>query len=267
MTKSDLTAYENIDAINWSTLKHARESMLLYRHSVDNPPEDNPRFAIGRAIHTAILQPEKLADEYAVFEGQRRAGKAWDAFAEQNANKTILKAEEWQSVQKAAARVTEDPIAREWLNLDMALVERPITWIDPYTKLACKARPDVVHSATVEVKSCGTTEERRFIRQATDLGYFGQLAFYRRGYRELTKMWLPCAIVAVEVDPPHDVAVFVADEDSLRVADDEITRLLSNVAECRKSGKWPGRYHTTRKMVMPPYARKEEFNFDEMEAA
>jgi len=268
MTKSDIDKYDNIDAIRWSVLKHARTSMLHYRHAVDNPTEDNTRFAVGRAIHTAILEPDKLSQQYAVFGGARRAGKAWESFAAEHDGKTILKREEWDAVMTAAERVANSDIAKVCLNRDFALIERPITWVDPFTKLACKARPDAVHSAIVEVKSTNTVDERAFIRNATNLGYFGQLAFYRRGYRELTKLWLPCLIVAVETDAPHDVGVFVVDEDSLRVADDEITRLLTKVAECTKSGEWPGRYETTRPMVMPAWARTpEEFDFENVEAA
>ena len=267
MTKIDLQAYDSLDAIRWSNLKYARESMLLYKHHVDNPTADNPRFAVGRAIHTAILEPEKLTDQYAVFDGARRAGKAWDAFEAENAGKTILKREEWDAVHAAAERVARHELAQETLNRDMALIERAITWIDPYTKLACKARPDCVHSMIVEVKSTNSVDERDFIRNATKLGYFGQKAFYRRGYRELTKLWLPCAIVAVETDAPHDIGVFTIDEDSLRVADDEITRLLAKVAECKKTGKWPGRYDNARTMTLPPWAREvdaEEFDFSEV---
>lgn len=262
-----MARYEDIDAVRWSNLKHARVSMLEYQHAVNNPTPDNHRFAVGRAIHTAILEPEKLNEQYAVFTGARRSGKAWDEFNEQNAAKTILKTEEWDAVNRAAERVAKHELAQEWINRDLALIERPITWVDPYSKLPCKARPDSVHSAIVEVKSTNTVDERDFIRNASKMGYFGQLAFYRRGYRELTKMWLPCAIVAVEVEAPHDIGVFVVDEDSLRVADDEISRLLSKVAECTKTGKWPGRYDAARPMSMPPWARNEEFNFDEVEAA
>jgi hypothetical protein len=254
--------YFRIDAINWSTLKYMRQSPLHYRSAVDSPDEDTTRFGVGRAIHSAILQPERLTLDYAVFEGKRRQGKTWDKFEAENATKTILKRDEWSSVESLAKRVQSDPVAQEWLGGGKALVERPITWTDAATGLACKAKPDAVHSAVVDVKSTSTIDERQFLANATRLGYFGQLAFYRRGYRTLTKLSLPCAILAVEVDAPHDIGVFVIDEDSLRVADEEITRLLAKVAECRKSGEWPGRYQKAQTMVLPDWARGEvDFNF------
>jgi hypothetical protein len=259
--------HQAIEAINYSTLKEMRVSPLHYRHSVDNPREDTARFGIGRAVHTAILQPDRLSIDYAVFDGARRAGKAWDAFEAEHDGKTILKRDEWALVQAITKRVGADPIAREWLSLDKALIERPITWTDAATGLQCKGRPDVVHSAIVDVKSTSTIDERAFRAQAARLGYFGQLAFYRRGYRTLTKLSLPCAIVAVELEAPHDVGVFVVDEDSLRVADEEISRLLAKVSECRKTGKWPGRYQAVQTLTLPDWARGGENDFNFWEAA
>jgi hypothetical protein len=256
--------YEAIDAVNWSTLKHMDVSPLHYKHSIDNPAADTTRFGIGRAIHTAILQPERLATDYAVFDGSRRAGKAWDAFEAENAGKTILKRAEWDAVQNLAQHVLEDEVAQQWLGGKNALIERPITWTDKVTGLRCKARPDAVHSAIAEVKSTSSIDDRKFRSLATSMGYFGQVAFYRRGYHELTKMWLPCALIPVEVDAPHDVGVFVVDEESLRVADDKISRLLAKVAECRKTGVWPGRYQKAQTLTLPDYARdSDDYNFTE----
>lgn len=257
--------YEDIDAVNWSTLRYMKQSPLHYKHAVDNPREDTTRFGIGRAIHTAILQPERLTLDYVVFDGARRAGKAWDAFEAENAGKTILKRDEMAAVEAIAKRVSDDPMMREWINHDLALIERPITWTDPTTGIECKGRPDAVHSAIVDVKSTSTIDERKVRATAASLGYFAQLAFYRRGYRTLTKLQLPCAVLAVEVEPPYDCGVFVVEEDSLRVADEEITRLLMRVAECRKSGMWPGRYQTAQTLALPNWARGTS-DFD-MEAA
>ena len=48
-----------------------------------------PAFAIGTYFHTAILEPEKLGEECAVWDGTRR-GKAWDQFQIDNAGKAIV---------------------------------------------------------------------------------------------------------------------------------------------------------------------------------
>jgi hypothetical protein len=264
VSAAEFADYVKIDAVNWSTLKNMRTSPLHYRHAIDSPDDDTTRFGIGRAIHTATLEPHKLSTDYAVFEGKRRDGKAWDKFEAENITKTILKRDEMRRVQSLASRVATNDVAQDWLGRGKALIERSITWTDPATGIACKARPDAVHSAIVDVKSTSSIDERQFIKLATRMGYFGQLAFYRRGYRTLTKLSLPCAILAVEVDAPHDIGVFTIDDESLRVADDEITRLLAKLAECRKTNEWPGRYQKAQTMTLPDWALGEsDFNFGE----
>lgn len=263
-----MTKYEDIDAVNWSTLKHMDTSPLHYRDAVDRPPEDTTEFAMGRATHAAILQPERLPLDYVVFDGERR-GNAWKDFKKEHEGATILRRDEMDSVMRIAECVLSHPVAKEWLNLDMALIERAITWIDPATGIKCKGRPDAVHAAIVDLKGASSIDERIFRAQAARLGYFGQLAFYRRGYRTLTKLpAMQCALIAVETSAPHDVGVFVVDEDSMRVADDKITRLLAKVAECRKTGKWPGRYPMAHTIEMPAWAREDEVaDFFDVEAA
>jgi hypothetical protein len=256
--------YDAIDAINHSTLKHIAVSPLKYRHVVDNGIDDTALFGVGRAIHAAVLQPERLSIDFAIYEGKRRSGKAWDKFEADNAGLTILKRDEWDGAMAAADKVKNDPVAAEWLNLGKALIERPIRWVDKATGLTCKGRPDSVHSAIVDLKGTNSIDERVFRALATRMSYFGQLAFYRRGYHALTNLWLPCADIAVEMDPPYDVGVFVVDDESLRVADDKISRLLAKVAECRKTGVWPGRYQKAQTMTLPDWAREEsDYNFGE----
>lgn len=52
--------------------------------------KENPNFTEGSYVHSLLLEPEKVAEEYAFFDGWRKAGKEWEAFKAVNANKTIL---------------------------------------------------------------------------------------------------------------------------------------------------------------------------------
>lgn len=49
-------------------------------------------FVEGSFVHTLILEPEKVVTDYAVFEGLRRSGKAWESFKETYKGKTLLTA-------------------------------------------------------------------------------------------------------------------------------------------------------------------------------
>lgn len=60
--------YEDIDAINYSTLKLFEKSAAYAQHMIDHPEEreDKAHLLRGRAIHCAILEPEKFDNRYVV---------------------------------------------------------------------------------------------------------------------------------------------------------------------------------------------------------
>lgn len=65
--------YRQIDAINWSSLKHMAESPMLYRHMLDHGRDDTPALAFGRLVHTLVFEPALFNSECAIYEGERRA--------------------------------------------------------------------------------------------------------------------------------------------------------------------------------------------------
>lgn len=69
-----------------------------------------PAFDIGTYFHTALLEPEKLKLECAVYEGVRR-GKDWEAFKEANANKAIITKTELDQANGLINAVQNSPVA------------------------------------------------------------------------------------------------------------------------------------------------------------
>jgi exodeoxyribonuclease VIII len=249
--------YRASEAVNWSTLKFMRLSPLHYLWAAKNVREDTPRLGLGRAVHTAVLEPDDFPLSYAVFDGKQRRGKEWEAFKAANENKTIVKRSEYARALKIRDAILSHPVASCHLRAG-GHVERAIRWTDEATGVECKGRPDLENEFVIDIKTCQSVEERRFASLAARMGYFNQLAFYRSGIATLTGVVKPCVIVAAEIEPPHDVGVFVIDEDSLGVAEEENARLLARVAECRASGEWPGRYQEQRSLSLPAWMWSDE---------
>jgi hypothetical protein len=266
LTDTEFEQYRARKAINISTLKSMRISPLHYQHARKTVVEDRPRMGMGRAVHTAVLEPHLFPSLYVIYDGDRR-GNAWKDFKAANAKTTILRVDEMEKVRGAAEAIQAHPVARNTLSRENALIERAIEWTDLETGLRCKGRPDHVKGYISDLKTVPTVDERKFRADAARNGFYLQCAFYRRGYRALTKYDLPCAIVAVEMDPPHDVGVFEVDPVSLARADEQITRLLQRVAECEKSGVWPGRHPTARTLTAPEWAHREDEDEQQREAA
>lgn len=244
--------YDKIDAVNWSRLKRMAVSPLHY-YCTATSAEDNDALRRGRAVHLAILEPEKYQSSVAIWpDGKRRAGSAWFEFAQENKAKLIITSKIAEGVEGMRRAVLDHQVAVNYLKRGEA--EKIITWIDSKTGVACKARVDWVsgEGAIVDLKTARSAiDARAFAADAYRRGYFGQLAYYRRGIGGTGH----CVIVAVEPTAPFDVAVYELDATSLAECDEEIDRLLARVRECRESGSWPGSAPEARLLKVPGWAR------------
>jgi PDDEXK-like domain of unknown function (DUF3799) len=232
--------YEQIDAVNWTTLKAMRQSPKHYRYHAAHPTEDTAAMAMGRAVHTAVLEPDRFPLDYAVWKGDRRAGKEWEAFRAANADRTILRADEYAYCLEIRDAVRAHPVAKHLLEAGEA--EKTILWTDDATGLACKGRIDWLNGIGLcDLKTTADLDPLRFGATAARMGYHCQLAFYRRGLAA-NGVQAPVKIMAVEKSAPYDTAVFTLDEDTLYAGDEEVSELLRRVVECRAANAWPGRF-------------------------
>ena len=207
--------YAKIKAINFSTLKEARKSLMHYRYRLANPIEDTPRLAIGRATHTAVFEPDRFLLDYALFTGSIRKGKVWEAFKAANEGRTILKADEYETCLAIRDAVRSHPVAGPALT-PPGEAEKVITWIDIRTGLKCKARLDWYRPGLLcDLKTTTDIDARRFGSLAERMSYHCQMAFYHDGLAALGLDAPLPKIVAVEAAEPHDVAVFAVNEDAL----------------------------------------------------
>lgn len=254
--------YAALPGVNWSTLKDMAKSPLHYRHRVSEPREDTPRMGMGRAVHTAVLEPDRFVLEYAVWSGPRRAGKDYEAFVAANPGRTILRADEYERCLTMRDAVRGNRDARKLLRRGQP--EVVLKWVDPWTRLRCKARLDWLdRGALTDLKTTASIDALDFGRLAGRMLYHGQLAFYRGGLDATEHPKTPVRILAVEADPPHDVGVFVLPGDVLDAGFDLVDELLRKVRKHRSSRRWPGRYQGEQLLELPPWLLTE--SDDELE--
>lgn len=258
--------YRSIDAINFSTLKSMRKSPKQFKYDLENGKSDSVGKSMGRATHTAVLEPEKFNDEYAVFDGKIRKGKAWDLFEKENKNKTILKRDEAESVLRIAREVRSNPVVKRLLSVGEP--EKTLQWIDPGSGLKAKARLDFLAKdgdelIIVDLKGTSDIRAEHFRRDAGKNGYHQQLGFYRSGVETIYSKTPKCVIIAVEIKPPHDVAVFKLEEEALDAGFYDCEEMLEKVAMCKTNNYWPGCYDSIQDLVL----RKWDTGLDQEESA
>ena len=258
--------YLQIDAVSWSSLKYLDQSPLHYKHNLDNPIKATPAMRLGRAAHTLALEPRLFASEFAVYEGDRRAGQDWQAFAAANADRDILKASETGTARAIAAAVHAHPLLAGYR--EGADYEVTVTWTDAGSGIRCKARPDwLPPKVLIDLKTSNTINELRFASHAEKLGYFNQLGHYVAGLEACGHPVEKVLLVAVEAKPPHDIAVFTVAESSIASARQEVSELLKRLRACRDSGRWPGRYESEQLLERPEWATGSDLSitFDDNE--
>lgn len=233
--------YDEIKAVNWSSLKHMATSPLEYRWRVDHPETRKPAWVLGSAVHTLVLEPAKFDSRFAVFEGTRR-GKAWDEWLDAHPGIESLKPDELEQARAIADAIMGHRDASKLIKA--CRFEEVTTWTDEVTGLACKGRIDAIGpTVIVDLKTSRDIAPRSFSRAVGQYLYHGQLAFYCDGAIAAGKLSAdhdPPAIIAAQSGAPYDVAVYELSEDALTQGRLLYRSLLTRLVACHASGLWPG---------------------------
>lgn len=262
--------YFAMPGVNWSSLKVIDTSPLAYKYALENKREDTADLAAGRLLHTLVFEPAKFGAEYAVWEGGDRRGNAWKEFEAANAGRTIFKPSEIEAVRAMAAAVRRHPLVRPYLEAKDGEFERVVTWTDPATGLDCKMKADWIipsQLTLIDLKSTRSIERRRFIGDVAKFDYYGQLAHYSQGCTHGLK-WTPIkrVLIAVEKLAPHDVGVFVLDDEACEIGDEHRDELMAKLKACMDTNDWPGRYSEEQTIDLPGWVHGADdlsITFDE----
>lgn len=141
--------------------------------------EENKAFDIGKAGHGLILEPEKFNAEFVIqpAEIKVRRGNAWDAFKEDNKDKTVITADDMKNCHGMRNSVMAHPFGKKLLTGGRAEVS--YFKCDEETGLIIKCRPDYeLGDLVVDVKTAASADPEEFTRTATRLHYHMQDAIY-----------------------------------------------------------------------------------------
>lgn len=257
--------YDSAEGERWSRLKNMRKSPLHYKHGLQFSNATTDALRMGGAIHCALLEPEHFATRHTTYTESKCKGEGaktrWAEFQAENAHRVILDAEEWNRALAVAAAVRAHPEASKLLAKGRA--EVPLTWKDPATGIACKCRLDWVtyKNQSVELKSALNIESHSFANMAWKYGYFHQVEHYAGGLAaQLGKKseQIESFVIAVESSAPYDVCVYCPDDESLYAAREELAGIMATLAECRRTGVYPGRYTEQTILTAPRYVLDSE---------
>ena len=166
----------------------------------------------GTIIHKMLLEPETFTDEFAIFEGARRAGKQWQEFKEQNEGKTLIKQQELDDANKIINNALSHPVLTEMM-LNKEATEIRLEW--KHKGVDFKGFADLLttfngRKCVVDIKTTFDAG-RRFERDLYYNDYKMQLAMYQDQYDKDTDAY----IVAIETATPFNIQVYKLDDSLL----------------------------------------------------
>ena len=253
--------YDAVSGVSITKLKELRRSPQHYQYMLTHPKTSKP-LTLGIAAHIAVLEPERFATEFAVWERTTEAGamaprkgQYWDAFCAENRGRTVLTPKETALCSKISAAVRESPLAMKYL----AAGDPEVTLLWKQWDRQCKGRVDwLTHidgvPYVVGLKTARDCRPFAFGSQCAKLGYHLQFGFYRDGYEAITAKAPRLVEIVVESAPPHAVAVYRVTDDVLLQGRDEYLRLMDLLAKCEADDEWPGPVPEETELTMPTWA-------------
>jgi hypothetical protein len=252
--------------VSVTKLKEMRRSPKHYRHALLNPRDSAP-FALGRAAHCALLEPDRFASDFVSWTRRTssgamapRTGQHWEAFTASNAGKEIVTEDQYSFACAIAESVRSHAAAMKYLRAGSPEVS--MFW--RFLGMDCRGRIDWLHESAdmgtvlVGLKTTRDIRSEQFGRQAKSMAYDLQWGSYGLGWQEITGRRADLVVeICVEPKAPHDVGVYVVPDDVLQRGADEYMELLETLAECQRSNYWPGALPAERVLVLPTWGDAE----------
>lgn len=276
----DPGVYENIPAADYHALPYISSSFL--KKFKGNPAaallpvKQTPAMVLGSASHAYSLEGEAaFLAEYVVapeiapptdFKGQRwtatneyKARVA--AFNAANAGKTLLTMEQFGVVLGLDKSLKSHPLASTLLRSGSQ--ELTLIWDDPATGLRCKARIDHSPGKGVLVDYKTISDTGKFVRQAVELNYDIQSAWYSIGAEANSIESDVFVFVAGGTYEPYPVRCGVMSTPWVEWAKTECSRLMWLIKECYERDLFPNYEipsHITTLNEINPAALLEEWD-------
>jgi hypothetical protein len=203
------------------------------------PRKESAAMALGTAVHTALLEPERFEAEYVVCpaacsDRRTKAYKEWSATVE---GKQVLTAEDADTIQFIRVNQAKDPFVSQLLNVG-GIVEKSLEWQE--FGVSCRMRFDKLHGfVCIDIKTCQDASYDAFSKTIVNYRYDLQAAHYLAGLRSQdADKEFRFVFIAVETVSPFRVRSYEINQYDIDKANEERQSLIESYKARFESGDW-----------------------------
>lgn len=268
--------YRQARAISQSELKECDYSLAHFqqaRTAPKKPPTDDQ--VTGLLTHALILQRQV---KFAVIppdapkqpsksqinakkpsEDTVAAIKWWDQFRRLNPGKELVSGEDAEKLFAMQKAVMEHPIASEIITrasaIECAGFKKHATGLMMKGLADCISVDDKEFTTIPDLKTVprGGAKREYFEKSIYDWGYHLQAAHYLDVFGATYFV-----LIVVEKEPPHSVALYNVEPDSIRIGRNRIDGWMTQIAQCEKTGHWPAYHSGIMSIGIPEWAKRRE---------
>lgn len=273
----DAATYHAWECASNSRLSKLRRSPAHLKAYLEEPAEETSALIMGRAIHSAILEPDDFAKRYVSagdIDRRTKIGKEkWEALNAQYGDGYVLKADDYEMACRVRRSVYDHQGARGLLGsegfAELSVVAdlvadaeandiRTVTATSD-SPLRCKVRLDrlsplIAGGAIVDIKTTRDASPRAFERAIFEHGYHRQCGLYVAAARANGIPAEHFVIVAVEKTPPFAVALYRLTEGAMEAGIAQLIPAMNTYAMCLALNEWPGYSAEVTDIALPAWS-------------
>ena len=243
-------AYHADPALGRSVAYKMRTSCpMKVKHEMDNPQPSTSALVNGSMIHSGVLEPQKLDEEFkckpeSIDGNSPRTNAYKEAFAYMEADNpgtTFVPHADYYNNMEVIASASDHPLIKELLTDPDSLVEH--TGFFDFEGVACKVRPDLYNTKNGVVLDLKTTQDasiRGFTKSVRQFGYVFQAAWYMTALRQMGEKPKKFIFLVVEKTAPYITACYTLDNNDIEREVPNVIDAIQMYGECLKNDVWPG---------------------------
>lgn len=245
--------YHSSPGISASGLKLIdKECPEVYKYQKDHPKEKTEALILGNAIHKYILENDRFDEEYLVAPTSKKTDRDYKIFINNHkkdieCGKIVLRKKDMEMLDGILESLRDSSTKGGTNTYDGIILnpntqrEKALYTVDKKRNIILKVKVDInMAGMFLDLKSTKSAHPDKFMKDAANLGYGIQAAYYRK-IASLAGMDAKMfGFIAVEKEPPYIHSVVIMDEEDVQLEQHKVERLLDTYSFCLNNGIWYG---------------------------